>query len=219
MNLGEINDWLDRIVQDASLSSYFTEWVNIAVSGIANDFFLPALKLKEPEDLVITESDWLYDMPSNYMKKLFKAYDSNYDKITIRRSLDDIDYIDIDHDDTGSNVTDIAVRDDKAGVYPMADETIKIWFYENPTALAEDSDDLECIPSEYHYRVVIPRVVIENYQLLMDMSVNPPHQSLEWWKEKYRVGLFGEARGEIGMINCFARERKPKRSGGKNPLP
>jgi len=219
MDLGTINGWLDRIVRDSSLETYFTDWVNIAINNIANDFALPALKLKEPEELDITESDWLYDLPSTYMKGLFKCYDSNYDKITIHRSLNDIDNLDIDHDDTGDNVTDVAVRDTQIGVYPMADETIYIWFYEKPTALSDDADEPECIPSQYHYRVIISRVVVENYQLIMDMSVNPPHQSLEWWRARYREGLFGEPGGDIGMINCFARERKPKRRGGKCPLP
>jgi hypothetical protein len=218
VTLGELETELALYVQDDSLETNFKSWINNAVYEIANDFFLPSLRLNEPVSLTVTESNWLYDVPTSYMKKLFKCYDSNWDKVTIKRSLDDLDELDIDHDDTGDHVTHISVRDTKIGIYPMAAEDIKLWFYKKPTDLSGDSDELTCIPAQYHSRVVISKVIIKSYHLLIDMSTNPPEKSLTWWKANYHGGLFGDG-SDIGMLNVFARDRKPRRHGGINPLP
>lgn len=218
MNLGEIENELALYVQDDSLETNFKNWINKAVFEIANDFFLPALRLNEPVSLTVTESDWLYDLPDTYMKKVFKCYDSNWDRIALKRSLDDLDELDIDHDDTGDHVTHIAIRDTKIGIYPMAAEDIRLWFYKKPTDLVSESNELTCIPAQYHSRVVVSKVVIKAYHLLMDMAVNPPEKSLLWWKAKYHAGLFGDG-SDIGMLNVFARDKKPRRRGGLTPLP
>lgn len=219
MNLEELEDEIALYVVDDSLKTYFKKWINNAVYEIANDFFLPALRLNEPADLIVTEADWLYDLPATYMKKVFKCYDSDWNKITIKRSLDDLDELDIDHDDTGDHVTHIATRDTKIGIYPMAAETIKMWFYKKPTDLAGALEELTCIPSQYHSRVVISKIIIKSYHLLMDMAINPPEKSLSWWRNNYSEGLFGSPGGDIGMLNCLARDKKPRRHGGHNPLP
>jgi hypothetical protein len=219
MNLGEINEELELHVRDAGLAAYFTTWVNAAIKEIAYDFCLPALRLKEPETVTTTESDWLYDLPATYHKNVFKAADDDWNRVAVRRSLDDLDVLDIDHDDTGELVSDVAVRDTQIGIYPMAAGTLRIWYYELPTVLSDDSDIPTCVPEEYHSRVIVSKVIVKNYHLLMDMSVNPPHLSLEWWKNNYRVGLYGNGADDIGLINCIARTKKPKRRGGICPIP
>lgn len=219
MNLGELEKEILLFADDISDTSLFKSWINNAVLEIANDFSLPALKLKEPTTLSVTESAWLYDMPSTYMKNLYKCHNSDYFKIAIKSELGNIDAIDIDHDETGDNVTTVAVRDRQIGIYPMAEESIKLWFYKYPTDLVDPDNELVCIPKQYHYRVVVPKVIVKCYHLLQDMTENPPHKSLEWWKANYRAGLYGERGGDIGMLNCFARDKKPKRHGGMDPLP
>lgn len=220
MTFAELKAYIHLVVTDVSLQPYFGDWINNAIYEIANDFPLPALKLKEPESLAVTiAGGWLYDLPATYMKNLYKCADSDYNKVTIHRSLDDIDSLDIDHDQEGTLVSDVAVRDTQIGVYPLADDTLYLWYYELPTTLTDDADVCTCIPKQYHKRVIVPKVVIENFELLSDMSVNLPHKSLEWWKNKYREGLYGDNHGDIGMINCFARDKKPKRTGGRCPLP
>lgn len=218
MNLNELEAELSLYIEDKSLEVHFKDWINNAVTEIANDFALPNLKIKDPVSLTITETDWLYDMPSTYMKKLYKCYDSNWNKITISHSLDDIDELDIDHDETGDHVTHVSVRDTQIGVFPKAAESIKLWFYKKPTDLSDSSPNLTCIPAQYHSRVVISKVIIKAYHLLMDMTTQAPHQSLIWWKQNYHAGLFGDS-SDMGMINCLAREKKPRRHGGRCPLP
>jgi hypothetical protein len=196
-----------------SLAPYLTSWINAAVYEIANEFPLPALRLKEPVSLTVTESDWLYDLPATYMKKLFKCYDSDWNKITVSHSLDNIDSQDIDHDETGNHVTHVAVRDTQIGIYPKAAESIKLWYYKKPTNLIEPTDELICIPSQWHATVVIPKIVLKNIHLFEDMA-----EDVIWWTLKYETGLFG-GNGNIGMINCLARDKKVRKHGGRNPLP
>jgi hypothetical protein len=141
MNLGELEAELALYVQDDSLATHFKSWINSSVTEIANDFFLPALRLNEPTS------------------------------------------------------------------------------YKKPTDLSLNTDELTCIPSQYHARVVIPKVVIIGYHLLMDMAVNPPEKSLQWWIGKYRAGLYGEIGGDIGMLNCLARDKGVRRTGGRDPIP
>ena len=153
------------------------------------------------------------------MKKLYKCYDSNWDKITISHALGDIDVLDIDHDDTDDHVTHVAVRDNQIGIYPMATESINLWYYEKPTDLAESTDVPSCIPNQYHDRVIIPKIVVKAYHLLMDLATQPPHQSLAFWMAKYRAGLYGEPGSDIGMVHSLARDKGIRRTGGRDPIP
>lgn len=85
--------------------------------------------------------------------------------------------------------------------------------------MVEESDEPLCIPQDYRLRILIPKVVIKNFKHLQDLMVQVPHQSLIWWEEELRRGLYGSPRGDIGMIHRFALDRKPRRRGGANPLP
>lgn len=219
MTLEELRVELALIMEEKGLNAYatyFTSWINSAVLGIANEFVLPALRLKDPVSLTVTESNWLYDLPASYMKKLYKCYDSNWDKVTIKRSLDDLDELDIDHDDTGDHVTHVAVRDTQIGIYPMAAENIKLWYYEKPTDLVNPSDILTCIPAQCQHAVIISKIILKNIHLFSDKTME---RDIVWWSARYKAGLFGEPGGDIGMLNVFARDKKPRRHGGRQSLP
>jgi len=156
-----------------------------------------------------------------FHKNLFQARDSEWNDIYVCKRWEELDALDIDHDETGDHISHIGVTQDDSmlGIYPKANETIRLWFYKKPTPLAEEGDEPTCIPEEYRLRTIIPKVVIKNFKYLQDLMAQAPHQSLLWWEEELRRGLYGSPRGDIGMINRFAINRKPKRSGGKNPLP
>lgn len=218
MTLGELESEIALYVQDDSLAVNFKDWINNAILELANDFALPALKLNDPVPLTINKSAWLYTLPSTYLKKLYKCYDSDWSKITISHGLGDLDAVDIEHADTGDHVTQVAVRDNQLGVYPKAVEDIKLWYYKKPTDLDLSTDTPTCIPSQYHDRVILPKVVIKAYHMLIDMAVNPPEKSLTWWMAKYHAGLYGDS-SDVGMINCLARDKKIQRTGGRDPLP
>ena len=218
MTLKELRIELFLALQDRGANTYeshFTSWINAAVLEIASDFALPALKLQDPVNLTITESNWLYDMPDTYQKNLYKCYDSDWNKITIKRGLGDIDALNIEHDETGNHVTHVAIRNNQIGVFPMAAEDMKLWYYKKPTVLSELTDELTCIDAQYHHSVVITKIILKHLHLFSDKLLK---DDVAWWQSKYNAGLFGDG-SSIGMVNCLARAKKPQRTGGRNPLP
>lgn len=224
MNLAELVRELELIVADPSLKPYFADWLNQAIEEIALDFDLPALKRRDPFPLAITNVSHVWDLPQAYHKKLFRCLNSARHQVTICRSPDDLARLDPLHEKKGDLVTHVAVDDfgptKKLHVYPMANDVLYLWFYEKPARLQNDSDEPNLMPPEFHYRVILPKVVLKCFQLLQDMATDAPHKSLIYWEEKYRKGLYGEPRGEIGLINYLARARGPVRThGGKDPLP
>jgi hypothetical protein len=217
--LGELKTELSLIVRDSSLEDYFERWLNEAVEDIAFEFDLPALKRLEPYLFSVNTGAWLYDLPSIYHKKVFKVLDSDYYPVTILRSMVELDALDEDHDDEDDKVRTVAVENGKIGVYPKADDTLGLWFFEKPEVMSLDADVPSCLPFGYHAKVLIPKVVIKNFKLIQDLMTEAPHVSLSWWMEEYRNGLYGSARGDKGMINLMVRDRKPKRRAGRNSLP
>jgi hypothetical protein len=218
MTLAELMEEIGNIVVDSSLEPFYKRWINEAILEIAADFALPALRLNEPATLPVTTAAWLYNVPATYQKKLFRAADSVYAPIHILTDLYYLDERDLDHDETADHVTHVAVRDWKIGVFPKAAESIKLWFYELPTPLDAPDSIPTCIPTAYHSRVIIPKVVVKNFRALQDMVIEAPHQSIMFWQEEYRQGLFGAPRGDIGMVNYLARENPPRRHGGRDPI-
>lgn len=220
MTLADLMEELETIVVDDSLAPFYKRWINEAILEIATDFDLPALRLIEPVEFPVTESDWLYDAPENFHKKLFRAVDSSYNPIKVCRTIDTLHDLDIEHTETGEHLTHLAVQDRKIGTYPKATETARLWFYELPDPLENPEDPVTCIPEAYQPRVIIPKLVVKNFKLLQDMVVAPPHQSILFWQEEYRQGLYGSPRGDIGLIYYLVKERGgPRRHGGRDPLP
>ncbi len=224
MNLADLIQELELIVADGSLEPYFKGWLNQAIEEIALDFDLPALKRKIPYTYSINPSTWIWQLPDVFHKKLFAIMNGDWDPVVICRTVEDLIAIDPDHDDTGDRVTHVAV--DETGpvkylyTYPLATDTLQLWFYDKPGLLDVETDVPNLMPLEFHSQVIIPKVVVKNFRLLQDMAAEPPHKSLEYWHEQYRKGLYGDKRGEIGLINYLARAKGgPRRHGGLDPLP
>jgi|GEM_PF-2459099 len=223
MNLGELVQEIGLIVQDPSLERFFERWVNQAILALATDFDLPALKLIRPATFNVSTADWVFDAPDNFLKGLFKCRDSAGNKVHICNSIDKLDDLDPDHTEIGDHITDIAVMEHGTGkkfcVYPKANETAQVWFFERPAVLVKAGDIPTCIPEGFHHRVIIPKVVLNNFRLLQDMATEAPHQSLAYWEEEYRKGLFGTPRGDNGLFSVIAKSLNPRRHGGRDPLP
>lgn len=159
-----------------------------------------------------------------FHKNLFRATDSVGNFLTIPSPsnpfrFDDLDRMDVNHSDTGPHVTHLAVSEDgsKMGIHPKANETLSLWFYIKPTPMTLPTDVPAAIPEAFRKRVLIPKVVIKNFKYLQDLMSQPPHQSLQWWQGEYMNGLYGTG-GEIGMLNYFARNKRPRRHGGRDPI-
>jgi hypothetical protein len=216
MNFLRLKEELALIVKSTFLEEYYEDWINDAVLEIASDFELPKLKLKEPATLTTTTSDWLYDLPSTYHKKVFKCRNSNGDRITVGRRIQTIEELDYDHDETDDYITTIAVEDDKIAVYPMANDTLSLWYYRLPVDMSDDDDEPDGIPSAFHERVILPKIIIKHCTITQDLTLQYPP---EYYRRMYSEGLYGDRAGNVGMINYFAKSKGFKRHGGNDPLP
>lgn len=160
--------------------------------------------------------NWLLDLPATYNKKVFKCRNSNGDKITVGRRIQTIEELDYDHDETDDYVTTIAVEADKIAIFPKAVDTLYLWFYRLPVSMTEDDDVPDGIPSAYHERVILPKVIIKNSAILQDLTLQYPP---EYFRNLYSEGLYGRRGGDVGMINYLAKSKGFKRHGGRDPLP
>ena len=223
MNLGELERAVKRAVQDRSLEEHYVGWINNAILELAADFELPALKVRSPVSLTITTDDWLYSLPSDFHKNLFRCTDSNYDEIRRYRTLDYIDGLDLDHDETGDHPTAVAwVEGDEGnqiGVYPKANDTLYLWYYKKPTTLTRPTDTPTCIPSAYHSRAILPKTILKAYEHLQDQVENFDQKGLAYWQQKLVGGLRGSPVEGVGLIKYLSKAQGgSRRTGGLDPV-
>ncbi len=157
-----------------------------------------------------------------YQKKLFKVLSQDWDgaEVTLYNSFRAIEEEDYDHDDTGDYVEAVGVEDKQIAIYPMAADVLQMWFYRRPVDMESDHDVPDGIPEEFHRRVILPKIGLQNFEIIQNMALNEPQRTLLYWQKKYEEGLYGTPRGDVGMINFLAKYKGlPKIHGGKNPIP
>lgn len=227
MNLKELEEEISILVNDSRLSAFYKRWINEAVLAVADDLALPALKLKNPETLEITEDAWTYTLPEQFQKQVFRVGAFNGTELSAvnyvpiekaKGGFEELETLDPGHTFTAPHPEKYAVLSRTIGVFPKAADTLYLWFYEKPTPLKDARDVPTCIPDSYHHRVIIPKLVIKNFRILQDMIVMAPHQSIAFWQTEYKNGLYGERGGDMGLVNVIARENPPRRHGGRDPI-
>lgn len=228
MNLGSMETALAELVKDDSLSPGFAQNINDAILELAADFELPGLKLLDPVTLSVDNTKWLWPMPENFHKKLFRVANSSLDpwaEVYVCRDIEELTRADLAHDDTGDHVSEVATALQGStwylGIKPLPDtaDILKLWYYRKPATLEDAADEPDCIPSEFHYRVIVVKTVLRNFRLFTDAIEDGPMKSVTYWEELYRRGLYGEYRGDIGLVNYLAKIRGgPKRHGGRDPI-
>ena len=225
MNLGELEAALDLSVQDRSLRRYYAQWFNTALLELAAAYELPALKTVTPTSIVCTTATWLFPLPADFLKlipgkKGFSGCaDSDYNEVRIYRTLEYLDRLDMDHDDTGDHVTMVAVTDTQIGVYPKANETIHLWYYKKPTALARASDVPTCIPEAYHARVILAKATLKAYEHLQDQVENFDTKGVQYWTGKLTSGLNGSRADGPGLVQYLDKvQGGSRRTGGRDPV-
>jgi hypothetical protein len=223
MTLAEMEQALKVVVQDQSLAPQFTRMLNDALLEVAADFDLPALRRLTPLEFPVTTDTWLWPLPDTFHKGLFRCADVDWNWVRIRRSLDDLDRRDLDHDEMGDRVTNVAVADTGAdkylGIFPLANDTLRLWFYEKPVQMVKADDSPRCLPAEYHDRVLVTKCILKNFQMFTDFIEDGPQKSLVYWENQYNQGLYGSRGGDIGLINFLVKARGgPRRRGGRDPI-
>ena len=228
MNLEALEASLAEFVRDSRLALSFAQKLNDTILELAGDFELPALKLLDPVPLTVDNSQWLWPMPDSFHKKLDMVRNSSltpWGHVHIVRDIQDLNRRNPAHDTTGDNVSIVATgmqgADWSLGIrpLPLTQNTLQLWFYRKPAILAKSTDVPDCIPSEYHFRVIVVKTMIRNFQMFTDAIEDGPMKSLAYWQGEYKKGLYGELGGDIGLVNYLAKLRGgPRRHGGRDPI-
>lgn len=226
MTRGELKEELRLILLDVVVEPRLDGWIEDERLALAAELDIPSLRLRTPTTLAVTTATWLYTMPAAFHKMLFQVRDGDSDggnRLRIQRDLLTIEQLDPDHDETDTHVTDVAQQGGQIGIYPLATETLSLWFYQRPTALTLDSQSPTEIPAEFHASVLIPRLVLRGFRVYPELarsSTLENTRALEYWRAKAREGIWGSPQtGQLGMMNVLAKERLPIRHGGADPLP
>jgi hypothetical protein len=226
MNLGQMQAELSLIIKDASLQPFLTDWINNAILEVAADFELPPLKLVDPVDLEVDTSAWLWLLPDDFHKKVFRVQWQDSDGVLHRvHIVEHIDHLSgRDHTLTADAVAEVVetVQGNRhyLGIHPLADNTLKVWYYRLPTTLSDPGDTCDCIPPGFERRVIYPKLIIQNYQFIVDLVLDFPvtNGPLQYWQAELAKGLYG-ASGQIGLLNFFGKtQNRPRRHGGRDPI-
>jgi hypothetical protein len=220
MKLAQMEDELYRIIRSSDLRPFLAAWINTAILEIATEFELATLKLVDPEPVTVDTSQWLWPLPADFHKKLFRAEwfdgDGHPRHIRVRSH---IDYLSgRDHNRIAEHVHEVAEtiegQNHLLGVYPKASQILYLWYYRLPAVLKKGDDQCDCIPHSLQHRVIYPRVIIRNYPILVDQVVDFPISAgpLQYWETQ-------KERADLDLKNFLAKVyNKPRRHGGRDPI-
>ncbi len=228
MNLGEMTDELGMIVQDnGKLRTLLTPWINNAILEVANDYDLPPLALVDPVPLEVDTSKWLWPLPDNFHKRLFMCKhqhrSGNYrdHRVHIYKEIRRLEGR--DHNFVGERVREVAVamqggspKGDNyyLGIHPLAAETLDLWFFQKPAILKQSGDISDCIPPGFERRVIFPKVIIQNYNYIVDQTQNFDLRPIQYWQTELRKGINGAPGEGIGLLAFYNINYNPPRIVG-----
>lgn len=227
MNLEELKLELKSVLRDPTSEKSVTLWLNDEMGQLAYQYELPALKLKSPATLTTTAADHVYSMANDvthtsgytYQKHVWRVSLSATPEthLPLNRDIEAIDRIDPDHDETGSETTRIAIEDDSIMVYPLVANTLNLWFYRKPRPMVADENVPDGLSEEWHYRVLIPRVVLRAFRVYPDLATDDPStntRALALWTARLNEGLYGSrVTGAIGLIDSLRKSNPPRVRG------
>jgi len=105
------------------------------------------------------------------------------------------------------------------GIHPLATETLSLWYYQKPAVLIKPADVSDCIPPGYERRVIYPKVIILNYNFIVDQITDFDFKPMQYWVNELKKGLNGAPGEGIGLLNFYALNyNKPRRHGGRDPI-
>ncbi len=228
MNLEAMLAYLGALVNDPNIPPGLTQMLNDTCLEFAGDFELPAPKLLDPVPLTVDDSKWLWPMPDSFHKKLFMVRNSSltpWGRVHIHHDIEDLNRRNPEHDSTEANVSTVATGMQGENWYlgvrplPLTQNILQLWYYRRPALLVKPADVPDLFPAEYHERVILAKCVMKNFRFFTDAIEDGPMKSLGYWKGEYKIGLYGEPMGDIGLVNYLAKLRGgPRRHGGHDPI-
>jgi len=222
MNFAQLQLECKSVLRDPTTESSIPVWLNDSMDEIAAQFEIPALRLHKPATLATTDTEWVYDIATTvtppvghpewvFHKKAFRIASAHTPLGFVMETpftvLDDVDFA---HTTTGTNVERIAVEDDTIGVYPLANDTLQVWFYRRPVHMVADDDVPDGMPTDYAYKVLIPKVVLRamrDYPEIQEYGERGDNtRTLARWTQLLHQGLYGSGY-EIGLVDYLRKQR------------
>lgn len=221
MQLQDLDREIRNILRDPTIESHITTWLNAAMYELAGQFEIPALRLMTPATLAVVNTNWLYNVvttPTHASGYVFHKIVFRVASATTTRgfflgdtlsALDALDYL---HVTTGTTVTRVAIEGNMLGTYPMANDSLRLWFYRQPIDMVAPTDEPDGMSDEFRYRVLVPMVVLKAFrvfpQLINEAGQGSNEvQTLAWWELRLRQGLIGDG-AQTGWLD-FLHKRSP----------
>jgi len=221
VNLADLQKEIRNVRPDSSIESSLTTWLNHAMDEIAAMYELPLLRLKTPASLATVNTEWRYNITDathpdgfTYMKNVFRITSSTFEHgFTVEEDWGALDSLDRDHSDTGTSVQRVFLDGGSLGVWPMANDTLDLWWYRRPTAMAQLNDEPDGLPAEFHYKVLVPYVIVHRalrfYPDDLGYAVAGDNtKAMLRWQGILNQGLYGDS-VQIGLIPYLTKQNRP----------
>jgi hypothetical protein len=145
------------------------------------------------------------------MKRLFRVTSETFQQgVALESDPGWIDDADFAHTATGDSVQRIAVEGDQLLTYPMANDTLQLYFYRRPLDMEQDTDEPDGVPEPYHYAVLVPKVVLRAFRVYPDLAAEVAGdntKALLLWQNRLTVGLYGDGT-QVGMIPYLVKAQR-----------
>lgn len=227
MNLLQLQTEIRNARPDPSIESSITTWLNQVILELAAMYELPSLRIRTPATLTTVATEYLYNLSDTthpdghvYLKRCFRITSTTFQQgFTLEPSVTLLDDLDPEHDDTGTAIQRIAVEGDQIAVWPLAAESLSVWYYRRPVDMVQDQDAPDGIPEPYHYRVLVPMVLLRAFR---DYPPDLPYGvlgdnrlMLQLWERRLHEGLYGNGvfPGMLHYIQKAQRVQTPRVRG------
>ena len=219
MDFARLKLEVQNVVRNPTVDTSLGNWLNDAVSELAAEYELPVLRLREPATVTTTTANWVYNLsaathPSSYtyQKKVWRVTSATVQQgYGLEPEFVAFDDIDRDHTQTGSAVQRVAIEGDQLGIYPKANDSLRLCFYRKPVAMVANGDLPDGIPEPYHYKVLVPYVVLRCMRLypddLAEALPGDNTRALARWTGLLNQGLYGNGT-EIGLLHYIQKAQR-----------
>lgn len=204
MNRLQIVQRVKKQLKDASiLKADIITAIDDKVLEIASEVRL--MPLIEEDDAIDVGIDDLYvDMPEDYHHDILRVYSITNNTVPTLRANKKSLYDGYVTGETGT-VREVATDSVYLHVLPQAseDEELRMDYYKKPEALATDTSEPACIPTELRQKLIVNGVLIE---LLPDSNQEPKIIQL---KMQLAVSKFSEGMRQLKLVNKDAPKSTP----------
>lgn len=208
MTKAELQARIVDIVQDASFTGGILSYLNRGLLAIAGarlpDGRIMQLPALDTTDTVATTTDAAYAaLPSDYMHSLYWVASAGQSARVgcLREYRNFHAFLNRWPDPSLDKTGDIQTASIKGGnlyYQPRAVDTLTLHYYAKPTALAEETDEPDCLPEHLHDALLVNYVCWQLFRLIEeeDKQPNADRYEREYLRALVELADFIDLRGE-----------------------